>query len=107
MIKPKCLNGSQCYGFSNIKGGYILPCCWCDKPRYHKEFENLMQEHLKITNVNSVESIIHSKEWQDFYDTLINRPEEAPSLCHKFCSGVTGKIVTYTTPDGKEREKRK
>ncbi len=69
--------------------------------------ENLMQEHLKITNVNSVESIIHSKEWQDFYDTLINRPEEAPSLCHKFCSGVTGKIVTYTTPDGEEREKRK
>ena len=107
MIKPKCLNGSQCYGFSNIKGGYILPCCWCDKPRYHKEFENLMQEHLKITNVNSVESIIHSKECQDIYDTLINRPEEAPSLCHKFCSGVTGKIVTYTTPDGKEREKRK
>ena len=107
MLKPKCLNGSQCYGFSNIKGGYILPCCWCDKPNYHEEFKSLMQEHLKITNVDSVESIIYSKELQDFYDILVNRPEEAPSLCQTFCSGVTGKIVTYTTPKGNEHERRK
>ena len=86
MLKPKCLNGDTCFGFSNSEGGYILPCCWCDQPKRIKQFAILTQEKFKITNVDSIDSIVESDEWQEFFNMLINRPEEAPETCKKYCS---------------------
>ena len=84
MMKPKCLNGEQCYGY-NIEG-YLLPCCWADHPDYIGQFKNLTKDKFKLSNVDSIESIIESDEWQDFWDTLTNRPEEAPEVCKNYCS---------------------
>ena len=41
---------------------------------------------FKITNVDSIDSIVESDEWQEFFDMLINRPEKAPETCKKYCS---------------------
>ena len=86
MLKPKCLNVDTSFGFSNSEGGYILPCCWCDQPKRIKQFASLTQEKFKITNVDSIDSIVESDEWQEFFDMLINRPEKAPETCKKYCS---------------------
>ena len=86
MLKPKCLNGDTSFGFSNSEGGYILPCCWCDQPKRIKQFASLTQEKFKITNVDSIDSIVESDEWQEVFDMLINRPEKAPETCKKYCS---------------------
>ena len=86
MLKPKCLNGDTSFGFSNSEGGYILPCCWCYQPNRIKQFASLTQEKFKITNVDSIDSIVESDEWQEFFDMLINRPEKAPETCKKYCS---------------------
>ena len=88
MLKPKCLNGDTSFGFSNSEGGYILPCCWCDQPKRIKQFASLTQEKFKITNVDSIDSIVESDEWQEFFDMLINRPEKAPETCKKYCSAT-------------------
>ena len=78
MLKPRCLIGKQMFGFTNSEGGYILPCCWCDQSERIKEFASLTQEKFKITNVTSIESILESDEWQDFFDILIIRFLSSP-----------------------------
>ena len=97
MLKPRCLIGKQTFGFTNSEGGYILPCCWCDQPERTKEFASLTQEKFKITNVDSIESILESDEWQDFFDILMNRHEEAPDTCKTYCSSdFIHKKVNYS-----------
>ena len=46
---------------------------------------SINKEHLKISNVDSVEEIIFSDEWIEFFDMLKNRPEEWPKICIKIC----------------------
>lgn len=100
MLKPRCLIGKQMFGFTNSEGGYILPCCWCDQSERIKEFASLTQEKFKITNVTSIESILESNEWQDFFDILINRPEEAPDTCKTYCSSdFIHKKLSYSKDD--------
>ena len=84
MIEPKCLNGKNCFGFSAM--GYLLPCCWADSPNKMKHFSELVQEKFHLSNVDSIDEIVNSKEWQDFYHGLIHNPEEAPQVCKDFCA---------------------
>ena len=45
----------------------------------------MYREHLKISNVESVEEIIFSDEWIEFFDMIKNRPEDWPDICVKIC----------------------
>lgn len=84
MIDPKCLNGKNCFGFS--AKGYLLPCCWADNYIRMKYFSELVQEKFHLSNVDSIDEIVNSQEWQDFYRGLIDNPEEAPQVCKDFCA---------------------
>lgn len=84
MLKPKCIikdsNGDvQCLGHS--AEGYITPCCWMND-----NSTMFYQEKLKISNNKSIKDITQSKEWIEFYQMLIDEPEKAPWVCHKYCS---------------------
>ena len=79
MLKPRCLIGKQTFGFTNSEGGYILPCCWCDQPERTKEFASLTQEKFKITNVDSIESILESDEWETSESDESDIPESDES----------------------------
>ena len=93
-LTPKCLSGKG-YGYS--AQGYLIPCCWCD-PREGRtandqgaiETEQIksifIKEHLKLTNVDSINEILKSKEWKGFYETLINDPDNALEVCKRYCS---------------------
>jgi len=92
-LTPKCLSGKG-YGYS--AQGYLLPCCWCD-PRENRtvngkvdleteEIKSIFwKEHLKLTNVDSINEILRSKEWRNFYDTLVDDPNNALEVCKRYC----------------------
>lgn len=81
---PKCLSGEQQVG--HTARGYILPCCWWDRPDlFNSEIKDLVQEKFKLTNVDSVAEILESNEWKKFYANLAD--SKAPSLCHIYCGG--------------------
>jgi len=86
MITPKCLDKWGFLGWSAT--GYLLPCCWMD----HENMDlipELVQEKFKVENIDSIDDIIQSEEWQSFFDTIKNNPENAPNVCHHYCGSCT------------------
>lgn len=82
-LDPKCLKENGEWG--NTSQGYLLPCCWWDVPELwdDPEMRKLVQEKFKLTNIESIEQVIHSKEWTTFYDNL--RKNIAPKYCYQHC----------------------
>lgn len=80
-IYPKCINGEQSLAISAT--GYLLPCCWWDKPNI-LEISNLFKEKFKIENVESIEQILKSAEWINFYSNL--KSGTGPKICQVYCS---------------------
>lgn len=69
--------------------GYLLPCCFCDT-QITKETEQyakfgLFNQNLKVENVDDIEDILTSSEWQNFHETLLKDPQSAPAKCKHTC----------------------
>ena len=88
-LVPKCVHANRAEAYVNT--GHILPCCWVDGlfARKEPEIEALFADHLKVENNNSLEDILFSKEWIEFYDLILNHPEKAPKECYKYCGEST------------------
>ena len=91
MIDPKCLNGEMEYFYS--AEDYLLPCCWCGefvaKPESNDpKIQSLMTN--KLSEVDSVEQIVESKEWKEFWDILFDDPNNAPVPCKSKCGVSKG-----------------
>ena len=82
-LYPKCLQDNREYG--NTSTGYILPCCWLDIPDLFNDNDLALfvDEKFRLDIVNSIDDIIESKEWADFYSNLKN--DIGPKQCHKIC----------------------
>ena len=95
MIDPKCLKKEQVLGFSSK--GFILPCCYYDN-EYSLKYDapELVKDKLNLCNVNSIEEIFNSEEWQIFLKNLEDRSENLPYPCHYYCSDTStpNKIAT-------------
>lgn len=89
-INPKCLHTDRDLSFANT--GHILPCCWLNDSYEEPGIKELFSERLHIDN-NTVEDIINSKEWIDFFNNL---KSNAPAICRKFCSGPLEDYVEET-----------
>lgn len=76
-------------GVTHSARGWLLPCCWSDNidERYVKDFEffGFYEEELRLENNDNIEDIITSDEWKEFHRTLLEEPENAPTLCKKKC----------------------
>ena len=44
-----------------------------------------MKDKFHISNVNKIEDIFESKEWKEFVDTLVKKPQNAAKICWYFC----------------------
>ena len=90
VLKPKCAKGKS---FALNAEGYLLPCCWTDPLRKLKSdyngsmagMDDLFKEELKIENVDTIEDIIMSIEWLDFFNGLI-KGTSVPKICTRYCS---------------------
>ena len=66
--------------------GYILPCCWLDgelQTYKQPQILPLLKEKLKVENNKNIDDIVHSDEWNYFFEELKTNPS---TICKKFCS---------------------
>lgn len=87
---PMCLKSEDYEGFGTTATGYIIPCCYCDS--YGKDISSydplcaaLYDEELKLENNDSIEEILLSDQWRDFYAAISAGPEKAPEVCKRIC----------------------
>ena len=89
MLDPKCLKpkkGRKVAAYT--ADGYILPCCWLDESNADEKFvydAGLKSNHLKVSNVESIDIIITSSEWENFFNTLLKNPNAASPICRRKC----------------------
>ena len=88
-INPKCLafNTRDNKGAAYTSDGYMLPCCWMDDPPVYRHVKacGLKDPELALENNNRLEDIFTSDQWENFFQTLLNNPEEASYMCKKKC----------------------
>ena len=101
-IKPKCLDflARDNKGAAYTSDGYMLPCCWLDEPplyRYIKK-AGLKDPELALENNTCLEDIFGSDQWENFFQTILNKPEKTCYMCKKKCG------VDLTPEEIKERK---
>lgn len=98
-FRPKCLFDGKEHGHSTT--GHILPCCYLDDIFLDpgcKLQKDLMQDHLKIENNESIQEILDSKEWVAFYEAIYNAVEgkgDPPITCSLQCTDKQKKRNSY------------
>lgn len=90
MIDPQCIKivkGRPVQTIAYTADGYLLPCCWCDSLYARDDIENLnlFHEDLKLKNVDSVEKILYSDSWKNFFKVITTDSTNAPICCKKKC----------------------
>lgn len=90
MINPQCVkivNGRPAQTIAYTADGYLLPCCWCDSLYARSDIEklNLFDEKLKLQNAKSIEEILYSDTWKNFFNIITSNINNAPICCKKKC----------------------
>ena len=103
ILNPKCMLSDRSMSYTNE--GNIMPCCWTNTVNYQTQDSNealinLMKKKLHIDNNKSVDDILNSDEWKDFWDLLKNNPQNAPDKCKQMCSGPINENVEMDLYDG-------
>lgn len=88
-IEPKCLNFEPRYnkGAAYTSDGFMLPCCWLDDPPVFNYISlmGLKDEELAVSNVDKLDEIFTSDQWENFFQILLNKPQQASYMCKKKC----------------------
>jgi hypothetical protein len=81
-LDPQCLKDEMQVAITNK--GELIPCCYLDTQRNNldPEYRKLLKVS-KISDVNSIEEIYLTKEWQEFADNLRNH--KGPYGCRITC----------------------
>ena len=95
-FKPRCLQPNP-KDFGHSAQGFLIPCCWMDRhdlptETMNETHEALFSDHLHLSKADSIDEVLFSKEWQDFYKS-IEQYETAPPRCQRKCSGHVSKKV--------------
>ena len=73
--------------------GELIPCCWCDQPRASKD--PIMKQMLKVSKIsdhNSIEDILTTKEWQEFAKNLAEKNlDKVLRVCIIHCQKRSGR----------------
>lgn len=93
-FKPKCLLTDRQPAFTAT--GYLVPCCWVDNPWAWKDpkIKEFYNPKWHIDKHDSVMDIMHGKNFNDWWEMLEKKPEEAPNICKKYCGSCLGDKVT-------------
>jgi len=110
-IRAKCLgmNSNNSKGAAYTSDGYMLPCCWLDDPqvlRYVKK-SGLKDPKLAVENISSLEEIFGSDAWENFFQKLVNDPDNCSYICKKKCGIEFTKKDTKTWQAEEKAETRR
>jgi len=99
MLKPKChpywiIDGEKVINESQVSAGhtatgYLLPCCWANSinpERQDISKFDLLNEDLQMKKHSSLKTIFMSPQWVNLHNTLINDPDNAPTVCKQKCN---------------------
>lgn len=88
-MNPKCVDkkSPQWKEYGHSAKGFLMPCCWCDRISTENDplLHDLYKEHLHLDNVETIDEIIFSEEWQKFLDAMKDY-RTAPEVCKYYCS---------------------
>ena len=88
-LNPRCLrNNTDGQDVFFCATGHLLPCRGLQRIRSEeeeKEVSRFYKDSMKVSNVERIEDIVEGEEWQSWFDTIINNPEKAPSICKRYC----------------------
>ena len=87
--EPQCLSSIEPKGFGTTSNGYLIPCCLCDNktfgPQKKESLAPLYDEELKLEKNESIDDILLSDQWQNFWKSLKSGPKNAPNVCIYYC----------------------
>jgi len=93
-LTPKCFNGKL--GAAVTNKGYLIPCCYCDtRSNLSSPEMKKLEKVSKIDNVNSIEEILLTNEWQEFASNLENNI--GPPACWHVCGDTKNETKRHTT----------
>jgi len=88
-IRAKCLafDSRDKKGAAYTSDGYMLPCCWLDDPPVHRYVmeSGLKDPKLALENNDNLEQIFGSDAWENFFQKLVNDPDNCSYMCKKKC----------------------
>jgi hypothetical protein len=88
---PKCLNRKKPQ-FGHVSSGHITPCCFYVDDEID-QIPQLVQEKFDLDNVSSIEEILHSNEWQDFFLKIKNKDiDNLPEVCKHRCGNGASNV---------------
>ncbi len=85
MLNPRCMQRAMINSLIFMSNGHISPCCWLTNKNIVSEHLGIYDEELKLKNVDTVEEILLSDQWDDFINKLISHQELLPQECHREC----------------------
>ena len=102
-IKAKCLSfdsSKDSKGAAYTSDGYMLPCCWLDDPPVYRYVvaAGLKDPKLAVENNINLEEIFGSDTWENFFQKLVNDPDNCSYMCKKKCG------VDFTEHDTEVRK---
>ena len=100
ILEPRCMpkHGSIEYRMSPAmtNRGELIPCCWMDQAKALKH--PIMKQMLKVSKVsdyNSIEEILLTKEWQQFAKDLAEKDiDKVVPVCTTHSKKRTGRDTT-------------
>ena len=89
-LDPECFKGNISFAITNR--GELIPCCYCDTPDTINDpkFTKLLAVS-KISEVDSIQEILLTDEWQEFYNDLLNH--KGPPACWSTCNDEKGNNI--------------
>ena len=94
-LNPKCITENRDLAY--VSTGHLTPCCWVND-NFEKYLKDIVSLEMHIDNFDSIEDILLSKPWKDFFDMLMNNPSDAPQVCQRYC----GVDKSWEEIEGKE-----
>ena len=82
-IDAKCMDHRQpAFGITNLN--QLIPCCWCDNNDNRKDinYQKLLMAS-NISDYDSIEEILTTDEWMDFYAGL--KENRGFAVCYHVC----------------------
>ena len=81
-IEPMCIKGNMNLAITNR--GEVIPCCRCDTNENMSDPEfRKMIDRSRIADHGSIDDIIESDVWKQFYDQL--KENRGPKACWDTC----------------------